>query len=227
MKIDKIDKKIYQYMENSTIDYVMFYTGHCAIYFCDGRVTEFDAKCETAYNWQYGLSVSKDDRVIFIPKYEYGLFAYDTGTGKLIWKLRCSRIREIHSYEDYIIARKDSIGLLKIDIDKGEIIDIFKAANNEESYLLDDSNIFVCYYGKGCAVVNPHSFEVLKEYPYSKMNVTGTRSFLMRNAYLRENDNGGKMLVIEAKELPLDKQNETRARLVDVSRVIDEDYVIS
>ncbi len=79
------------------------------------------------YQEQYGITISNN--CFFLQSWEKGLFCYHIITGELLWQTRICHAGELFlSEQNYVICFFENYGVAKIDIETGEIIQLFKTS---------------------------------------------------------------------------------------------------
>ena len=58
------------------------------VLFADGSCSQWTTKRLTPYNYQFGVAVSFDGKLLFVQTWENGLFCLDSYTGERIWKTK-------------------------------------------------------------------------------------------------------------------------------------------
>jgi len=110
--------------------------------FRDGVVSSFThPKNNTAYVRQYGISVTKDGKELFLQTWDDGLYCYETIKGKLLWRSKTNCIGEIAVFDSVIACAQMDKGIEIISIKGGsKIKSIPSNMSNLELKKLDDKN---------------------------------------------------------------------------------------
>jgi len=113
-----------------------------------GYVTEetIGNRISYAYNSQYGITITKDGKHYFVPKWEGGLSCYNINNNELIWKIRLGKIRNVFIYKDFnkIYCERADDGLLILDFETQEIINKIKfSASLGAAYRLNEEFFIV------------------------------------------------------------------------------------
>ena len=164
------------------------FSGLCFVYFKDGSVSFFETAC-SVYNRQYGIPVSEKHRCIFIGTWERGLYCYDAYTGERRWRSPMGRNRNMYvpPHSDYIITTRAGKGLFQLDVATGLVHDSLRSVNTEDSYRITDSVAFVDRLGRDCCLVDLERFQILKRYPFSKLQSANSISFIITDAWIEHN----------------------------------------
>ena len=160
-------------------------SGLCFLYFTDGTVRFFDTTFEF-FNTQYGIPVSEKYHCIFIGTWERGLYCYDAYTGERRWRSPMGRNRNMYvpPHSDYIITTRAGKGLFQLDVATGLVHDSLRSVNTEDSYRITDSVAFVNRLGRDCCLVDLERFQILKCYPFSKLQSANSMSFIITDAWI-------------------------------------------
>ena len=110
MRIDRLCDKCILYPETETIRKVelLYDSGLCTILFRDGTSSSFLHDWEAYHVAYYGLCFTSDGKTVFTGSWEKGVYALDTASGKIIWHYRCTKIRELFAFSNYLVAMRST-----------------------------------------------------------------------------------------------------------------------
>jgi len=171
----------------------------CKVYFHDNSSKEFLLKyfC-CVYNNQYGIPVSEDGRKLFIGTWDKGLIAYDIASGKIIWKYKPSKIRNIFVYSKYLIVARTSASIVKLDIETGKLLAEIKSGTLEHIYDLGYPYIFAETISGKHSVVDIDDMLIVKKYNPKEVNPKNIlifhKVFLQDNNLIVSGVNGSKKI---------------------------------
>lgn len=181
------DAGFLQHYQNPLIDRIQFkFDGRCTIYFKDGNTADHFVDCEVVYNEQFGIPISQDGKLLFVSSWEKGLTAYNTIASEKMWHFRSTRIMDVFSYTDFLVALRYGKALLKIDLTSGALLQELKSGTLEDIHRLDDKYFFADRLrGKYC-VMDAMTMEIVKTYSPKVVNPWNCLSHVIRNAFLRD-----------------------------------------
>ena len=164
------------------------HSGLCFLYFKDGTVRFFDTVF-TIFNSQYGIAVSEKYHCIFIGTWERGLYCYDAYTGERRWRspMGSNRNMYVPPHSDYVITTRAGKGLFRLDIATGLVHDSLRSTNMNRALDITDSVAFVDRLGRDCCLVDLERFQILKRYPFSKLQSANSISFIITDAWIEHN----------------------------------------
>ncbi len=189
MKIFKIDYGFETIINNGCISKIISHysdTDHdnnISILYEDGRTHSISIPVEP-FNSQYGLPVSNDNKLIYASSWEKGLMAYDIESGDLVWRYKASRICDIAVYDGFIIVKKDSYAIIKLDEKTGEFISEIKSGTIIKYMPLNDKYALVENIRGKLSVVDLISMEVACSYSEKTVYPNGTIGYNILSAYL-------------------------------------------
>lgn len=213
------DAGFLQHYQNPLIDRIQFkFDGSCTICFKDGSTADHFVDCEVVYNEQFGIPISQDGKLLFVSSWEKGLTAYDTIGGKKLWHFKSTRIMDVFSYPNFLIALRYNKALLKIDPTSGALLQELKSGSLEDMHRLDDRHFFVDRLrGKYC-VMDAMTMGIVKTYSPRVVNPSNCLSHVIRDAYLRD----GRLYIEGFEDYP--NRNHAVSCQQDFEREIDSDF---
>ena len=166
-----IDKIVSLYCDNADEENI------CIMY-ANGRKHYIGIPIDS-YNSQYGLPVSNDSSLLYVSSWEKGLMAYDIESGALVWRFKASRICDIAVYDGFIVVKKDSHAIIKLNEKTGEFISEIKSGTILRFNYLNDKFALVDSIRGKISLVDVHTMQIVRKYPHN---------FAAVNAYLRGNE---------------------------------------
>ena len=193
MRIDRFCDKCILYPETEAIRRVelLYDSGLCTILFRDGTSSSFLHDWEAYHVAYYGLSFTRDGKTVFTGNWEKGVYALDTASGKIIWHYRCTKIRELFAFSNYLVAMRFGDSLCKIDSTAGTLLGRLSGSAFESCWRLDDKHILIeSKYGKLC-VVDTDLMQIVHKYGAQVFNPNGCIGLVIQNAWKK---NGSVMI---------------------------------
>ena len=193
MRIDRFCDKCILYPETEAIRKVelLYDSGLCTILFRDGTSSSFLHDWEAYHVAYYGLSFTRDGKTVFTGSWEKGVYALDTASGKIIWHYRCTKIRELFAFSNYLVAMRFGDSLCKIDSTAGTLLGRLSGSAFESCWRLDDKHILIeSKYGKLC-VVDTDLMQIVHKYGAQVFNPNGCIGLVIQNAWKK---NGSVMI---------------------------------
>ena len=160
--------------------------GHCTIWFRDGRIVKHCLNCEAVYQGQFGIPVSLDGRLLFLSSWETGLTAYDTVSGELLWRYKRSRICKVFPYEEFVLAHRYGMGLVKLEITTGTVLQEIKSGTVERCFYLDGKHLLLDRWRGKLTVLDGETMKAVKTYSEKAYNPDDCYSLVITSAYLQE-----------------------------------------
>ena len=193
MRIDRFCDKCILYPETEAIRKVelLYDSGLCTILFRDGTSSSFLHDWEAYHVAYYGLSFTRDGKTVFTGSWEKGVYALDTASGKIIWHYRCTKIRELFAFSNYLVAMRFGDSLCKIDSTVGTLLGRLSGSAFESCWRLDDKHILIeSKYGKLC-VIDTDLMQIVHKYGAQVFNPNGCIGLVIQNAWKK---NGSVMI---------------------------------
>ncbi len=193
MRIERLCDKCILYPEIEAIRRVevLYDSGQCTILFRDGTSSSFLHDWEAYHVAYYGLSFPRDGKTVFTGSWEKGVYALDTASGKIIWHYRCTKIRELFAFSNYLVAMRFGDSLCKIDSTAGTLLGRLSGSAFESCWRLDDKHILIeSKYGKLC-VVDTDLMQIVHKYGAQVFNPNGCIGLVIQNAWKK---NGSVMI---------------------------------
>ena len=193
MRIDRFCDKCILYPETEAIRKVelLYDSGLCTILFRDGTSSSFLHDWEAYHVAYYGLSFTRDGKTVFTGSWEKGVYALDTASGKIIWHYRCTKIRELFAFSNYLVAMRFGDSLCKIDSTAGTLLGRLSGSAFESCWRLDDKHILIeSKYGKLC-VIDTDLMQIVHKYGAQVFNPNGCIGLVIQNAWKK---NGSVMI---------------------------------
>lgn len=193
MRIDRLCDKCILYPETETIRKVelLYDSGLCTILFRDGTSSSFLHDWEAYHVAYYGLSFTRDGKTVFTGSWEKGVYALDTASGKIIWHYRCTKIRELFAFSNYLVAMRFGDSLCKIDSTAGALLGRLSGSAFESCWRLDDKHILIeSKYGKLC-VIDTDLMQIIHKYGAPVFNPNRCIGLVIQNAWIQ---NGSVMI---------------------------------
>lgn len=193
MRIERLCDKCILYPEIEAIRRVevLYDSGQCTILFRDGTSSSFLHDWEAYHVAYYGLSFTRDGKTVFTGSWEKGVYALDTASGKIIWHYRCTKIRELFAFSNYLVAMRFGDSLCKIDSTAGTLLGRLSGSAFESCWRLDDKHILIeSKYGKLC-VVDTDLMQIVHKYGAQVFNPNGCIGLVIQNAWKK---NGSVMI---------------------------------
>ena len=193
MRIERLCDKCILYPEIEAIRRVevLYDSGQCTILFRDGTSSSFLHDWEAYHVAYYGLSFPRDGKTVFTGSWEKGVYALDTASGKIIWHYRCTKIRELFAFSNYLVAMRFGDSLCKIDSTAGTLLGRLSGSAFESCWRLDDKHILIeSKYGKLC-VIDTDLMQIVHKYGAQVFNPNGCIGLVIQNAWKK---NGSVMI---------------------------------
>jgi len=185
MKIEHIDYGFIETFENDTVEKIVCrYNGTCTVYFYDKPPRELTVECGY-FNSQYGIPISKDGTKIFVGSWENGLCAYDIISGKMLWRFKPGKIRNIFVYSKFLIISRAYTSVVKIDIDTGEMLASIRSGTIRNIFDLEDTYIFADTISGKHSIIDIEKMVVVKKYAPKIINPLGCLSLIVTNVALQ------------------------------------------
>lgn len=135
----------------------------------------------TAYNSQFGISVSKDGRFLFVQTWDKGMFCYDAKSGAQVWRTkRRFGITNIFVNESTVLVHQHEKALQLLDIETGEVLKEKKPARDWGFHPLDDRHLICQTCAKHWEIIRAEDLETVEAIPAKKF--PGDR-WRVRNVY--------------------------------------------
>lgn len=164
--------------------------GNITVIMRNGEQYRFDCMASTVYCGQFGITVSKDGKRIYIISDEVGLWCY-TYNGEIKWKTRYTSIGHVIENDDQTVTCVASTRILLLDgngkkIKERKIIHYHavKASKNVVYAAISENTM---------ALIHSQSLEILWKTPIKKLGLSKSRYALIYNQYLiikGEKENG-------------------------------------
>ena len=193
MRIDRFCDKCILYPETEAIRKVelLYDSGLCTIRFRDGTSSSFLHDWEAYHVAYYGLIFTRDGKTVFTGSWEKGVYALDTASGKIIWHYRCTKIRELFAFSNYLVAMRFGDSLCKIDSTAGTLLGRLSGSAFESCWRLDDKHILIeSKYGKLC-VIDTDLMQIVHKYGSQVFNPNRCIGLVIQNAWIK---NGSVMI---------------------------------
>lgn len=135
-----------------------------------------------AYNGQFGISVSRDGRFLFIQTWDKGLLCYEAKTGNQVWRTkRRFGITNIFVNKSSVLVHQHDKALQLLDIETGEVLKEKKPARAWGFYMLDEHHLICQTCAKHWEIIRAEDLETVETVPASKFP---DRPWCVRNVYL-------------------------------------------
>lgn len=119
-----------------------------------------------AYHRQFGTSVSRDGRFLFVQTWDKGLFCYEAKTGKQVWRTkRRLGITNIFVNEATVLVHQHDKALQLLDMETGEVLQEKKPARAWGFYYLDDRHILCHTCAKHWEIIRTEDLETVEIIP--------------------------------------------------------------
>ncbi|MDW7658152.1 MAG: hypothetical protein SCM11_13370 [Bacillota bacterium] len=226
MSIEKVKHGFVETVENGIVEKLLCEYGEdnnssCTIYFCDQTQKHLNIKC-SVYNSQYGIPVTNDGSMLFVGSWEDGLFAYDITSGRVLWRFRPGKIRNIFVHQDYLIAARAYTSVIKVDINSGKLLAEIKSGTLEHIFNLGFQYLFAdTMSGKHC-IIDVDKMLIVKKYDSKIVNPLSCLSLMIYDAVLQNNE----IVISGFEEYPQKTFNSKIFAKGDYfSRVIDSEFI--
>lgn len=221
MRIENIDFGFLQIIEKSGVEKIVCkYDGICTVYFYDRPPLQLNIGC-SSFNAQYGIPISEDGGKLFVGSWEMGLCAYDIMSGRLLWKFRSGRIRNILVYPNFLIVSRAHSSVVKVDIKTGKQLSEIRSGTLERIFKLDASFVFADTMSGKHSIIDIENMRVVKRYLSKTINPNNCLSLMIRDVVLQENV----VTIIGLEEYPRKNfEQRTIVRSRPFSRIIDENF---
>jgi len=186
MEISSIEGGFVEKKVSDIISEITFlYDGRCTIQYEDGsrHVIRVDV---SAFNTQFGIPVSFDNKLLFVTSWETGIVAIYIETGEIKWHYRSTRITSVTVYPDYIALTRYGYGLLKIDCMSGKLLGLVKGTSFEYHHLICGSFLLIDKAGGNMCIADTASMQVTKSYRSRQTNPNRCLAFSLGGAYTKE-----------------------------------------
>ena len=98
-------------------------TSIVTVFFADGSCSRWSTRWLSAYNFQFGVSVSFDGKYLFAQTWDHGLLCLDSHTGKKVWKTKSKRgITNLFVNDNTILCHQRERALQLINLHNGELL---------------------------------------------------------------------------------------------------------
>ena len=153
------------------------------VLFRDGReYTWKNNRVSTVYNGQFGISVSPDGRFVFVQTWDRGLFCYDSGTGKQVWRTgRRFGITNMCVNASTVLVHQHDRALQLLDMETGEVIKEKKPARAWGFYCLDSGHLICHTCARQWEIIRASDLETVQIIPAKQFP---DDSWCIRNVYL-------------------------------------------
>lgn len=138
------------------------------ICFADGTEAEWAIKLEDtlSYQSQFGFSVSRDGRLIFMQTWERGMYAFDTRTGEQVWRTQSKRgITNIYVNEKTVLCHQHEKALQLLDINTGEVLQEKRPANSWGFQVLKEGYILCSTRANRWEIIRTEDLETVETIP--------------------------------------------------------------
>ncbi len=198
MQIEYIENGFLEVVNNNIVEKIICdYDGYCTIYFFNKPLRKINVGC-SVFNRQYGIPISEDGNKLFVGSWEKGLYAYDITSGKVLWRFKPGKIRNIFVQSKYLIALRAYTSIIKIDINTGELLAEIKSGTIEHIFNIGLPYVFAdTIAGKHC-VVDTEKMIIFKKYSSKITNPADCLSLMIQNVELQ----GGKLIISGIEEYP-------------------------
>lgn len=130
------------------------------IYLADGSMHWWKSKWLSAYNLQFGISVSFDGNYVFVQTWENGLLCLDSHAGEVIWRTKSKRgITNIFVNEKTILSHQHERALQLLDIRTGEVLSEKQPATAWGFTALDHKHIVCQVTAKRWEIIDAQTLE--------------------------------------------------------------------
>lgn len=220
MKIEDIDFGFVEKIENPVIEKIVCrYNGTCTVFFYDKPSRELNVGCD-AFNRQYGIPVSEDGTKLFVGSWEKGLYAYDVGSGEMLWKYKPGKIRNIFVYSNYLIVSRAYAAVVKIDIDTGEMLGTINSGTLDHIFDLGYPYVFADTMSGKYSIIDVEKMVISKKYLPKIINPLQCLGITITDAALE-----GKTVTVSGFEQYPQKSFDPKGLLgKNFSRIVDEDF---
>ena len=159
----------------------------CDIIYRDGTVRTIRVHCDLPYILQYGMPVSFDGDLLFTSSWEDGLVATRITDGTVAWRCPGTRMTRVFVYEQFLIAVRMGISIIKIDLFTGQVMEELKSTTIDRAFYLNEDYLLVQSIKGKVSVLSSRQLNVVKSYKKQAVNPRQCLSFVIRDAFLRDN----------------------------------------
>lgn len=111
----------------------------------NGESFQWSCQWISSYNGQFGISVSRDGRFVFVQTWDKGLFCLDARTGEKIWQTkRRYGITHVFVNDTTLLVCQHGRALQLLSIESGEVLQEKRPAKSWGFYFLDSEHI-ICH----------------------------------------------------------------------------------
>ncbi len=184
--IERVGKDFCQkYSENPMISEISFSTeGDFTIILRNGDIKKYSFPIDAIYVGQYSIPLTEDGKTMYIGGWyqKDGLQARDTMTGKLVWKMKTSRIRNVYIFHDYGIALREGDALIRFDPQTGDVKESLKGSGIDQMFLLRNEEALVFRYKRMISIIDLSTFQIIRRIPDKLANPYDCLSYVVQDA---------------------------------------------
>ncbi len=140
----------------------------------------------SAYNVQFGISVSKDGERFFIQSWEKGLFCYSLKTGDLCWHFKRKHAWDMILDADKCVCFFTDWGAASISVLDGTLIDRYSLTTDSWFCKIVDETHMMLGPKRGTYTIIDMDLNELYRIPVSALNPSGFYNFIVKKAELHD-----------------------------------------
>ncbi len=135
-----------------------FASGELRLIYCNGTERALRVMPSPNYGFPYGVPISEDGEVFYVPGWQNGTRAYSADEGKIQWRSRVRRCRDIIPYGNTLLTISADRRLVKFSAETGEMIDAVKTASGKDRIFdLSPNYVMVCTRDCHLGILNKDS----------------------------------------------------------------------
>lgn len=168
-------------------------TGNIRFYFPTSIISidiSNDVTLSTAYNAQFGITLSDDGHFFFIQSWEDGLFGFEVESGKLIWRHKETRAYNLVANGSVLICRFYNHHLRILDMATGDVVSNYPLRDNSVFLPLCD-NCYLVGPKRGKYIMLDDQFLEIKKLPCQFLNPYALENFIIHKAIIE----GGNLVI--------------------------------
>lgn len=174
---------------NSIIQADFSFEEHSAIlYYADGStntITWDQSIVMDVYTQEYGVGISPDGALLFVPSWEMGITCLSAADGHILWQFRKKHARQIYCYDNFLICFFEGEALRRISYTGEELQRLPFSGDTTDCWGLADGPLLIGPKRGKFSLLHPLDLSVIRtipqeavistaEDPYLIWNVTGT-----------------------------------------------------
>lgn len=162
----------------------------CEVIFCDGTSVIHKLNNESGYTRQYGVPLSDDGTIMYICDWYKGLTAYDTRSGKELWRINKPHIRMTQLFQDFGVTLQSAEALIQFDLQTGTVLTEIggkECIEMDRMFFLKDELVLIYRYHESACIVDCRTMTIAKRIDPRILDPYKCLSFVLLNTYVKDN----------------------------------------